>query len=151
MTERLVDVLDGRETVCHTFPITINGPHKIPDDADFQDKALVAAACAHLVADENFSELTTRMHVSRKGRLAPYGDSLDIYSETRSRLHQHVRERAFALWQRGGSPLGQSEKYWHQACTEHYRERAYFLWRQEGCPNGRADEHWHRVQAFECD
>ena len=29
------------------------------------------------------------------------------------------------------------------------RERAYFLWQQEGCPAGRADQHWEQASEIE--
>jgi hypothetical protein len=33
--------------------------------------------------------------------------------------------------------------------SQHLRERAYFLWQQDGCPEGRADEHWQQSCEFE--
>ena len=74
MAERLVDVMNSNKTVLHTYPITIGAPNIIPNDTEYKAKAMKAAAHAQLVPDANLNGLTTRMHVSRGGGLAPYGD-----------------------------------------------------------------------------
>lgn len=148
MTERLVDVLNSDQAVLHTYPITI-GSEVASDETDYQEKALKAAACAQLVPDAELKSLTTRMHVSRRGALAPYGDDRDTLSQTKQGLEQVVRQRAYLLWQQDGRQHGGAEEYWHRAHDQHLRERAYVLWQQEGCPEGRAEEYWRRTREFE--
>jgi hypothetical protein len=151
MTERLVDVVGSNNVALHTFPITLgdsDGP-AVPKDADYERKALKAAAHAQLLPDADLKHLTTRMHVSRGGPLEPFGDDLDVSSQTKRGLDQVVRERAYLLWETDGCSHGGADEYWHRAHEQHLRERAYVLWQQEGCPEGRADEHWHRTQEFE--
>ncbi|MEJ0017639.1 MAG: DUF2934 domain-containing protein [Acetobacteraceae bacterium] len=152
MTERLVDVSSGKGAVLHTFPITIETPGgsgAVASDADYGEKAIMAAKYARLVPDADTNDLTSRPHVSRGGALAPFGDDRDVLSQTKQSLTQVVRERAYLLWERDGCPHGDADKYWHRACEQHVRERAYVLWQQEGCVAGRADEHWHRTRQFE--
>jgi Protein of unknown function (DUF2934) len=149
MSERMVDVLSGNNTVLHTYPITVGVSDVPAKDAEYEMKASKAAAHAQLVPDADLKRLTTRMHVSRSGALAPYGDDRDTLSETEQALEQAVRERAYFLWQRDGSPHGREAEYWHIAHDQHIRERAYVLWQQEGCQEGRADEYWHRTCEFE--
>ena len=108
-----------------------------------------AAAHAQLVPDANLNGLTTRMHVSRGGALAPYGDDRGMLSETEQGLDQVVRERAYLLREKDGCPHGRAEEYWHRAHDQHLRERAYILWQQEGCSEGRAEEQWHQSRQFE--
>lgn len=43
---------------------------------------------------------------------------------------------------------GRADDYWQQALHQHLRERAYVLWQQEGSPEGRADENWNRLGEF---
>jgi hypothetical protein len=50
---------------------------------------------------------------------------------------------------RRAAPEGRADEYWHRAHDQHLRERAYLLWQQEGCPERRADEYWHRTREFE--
>ena len=150
MTERLVDVLDSRKTVVHTFPVTLSGPD-VPTAAQYEDKALQAAAYAQVVPDDDLPRLTTRMHVDRGGALAPYGDGRDVTSQTKRNLEQAVRERAYFLWQGDGCPEGRADEYWQRADEQHLRERAYTLWQQEGCPEGRADEHWRLTRQFQAE
>jgi hypothetical protein len=73
VTERLVDVSNSNKTVLHTFPITIGdlGGGVTPKDADYERKALEAAAHAQLAPDADLENLTTRMHASRSGPLEP--------------------------------------------------------------------------------
>jgi hypothetical protein len=151
MPERLVDVSGSNKTVLHTFPITLRGSDGdiMPKDAEYEEKALMAAAHAQLVPGADLKHLTTRMHVSRSGPLEPFGDDWDVLSQTKQGLDQVVRERAYLLWEMDGCPQGVADEYWHRAHDQHLRERAYVLWEQEGCPSGQADEHWHRTQEFE--
>jgi hypothetical protein len=153
MTERLVDVSDAKRIVLHTYPIALGRTEagSVAPDAEYESKALSAAAHAQLVPDAELLTLSSRMHVSRRGSLEPYGDSQEVLSETKQGLEQAVRERAYSLWEMDGCPPGHADDYWHRARDQHLRERAHVLWRQEGCPIGRADEHWRRVQAFEAD
>jgi hypothetical protein len=148
--ERLVDVLDGRKTVLHTFPITLDGADA-PTAAQYEDKASQAAAYAQLVPDTELHSLTTRMRVSRGGALAPYGDDRDVMSQTKQNLEQAVRERAYFLWEADGCPDGHADEYWQRADEQHLRERAYVLWQQEGCPEGQADQHWRLTQEFQAN
>ena len=97
MAERLVDILNSDGAVVHTFPITLGGSDTA-SDIDYQTKALEAAAHAQLVPDAELKSLTARMHISRGGALAPYGDNRDTSSETRETLEEAVRERAYFLW-----------------------------------------------------
>ena len=152
MTERLVDVVGINKTVLHTFPITLSdsGSAVAPKDAEYEEKALRAAAHAQLSPDADLKNLTTRMHVSRGGPLEPFGDDLDVLSQTKQGLDQVVRERAYLLWEMEGCPHdGRADEYWYRAHEQHLRERAYALWQQEGCSVGRADEYWHRTREFE--
>ena len=149
MTNRLIDVLDSRNAVLHTFPITIEGADPNPSDSQYEEKALMAAAYEHLVPDADHKNLTTRVHVSRGGQLKPYGDNCDTLSQTKQSLEQAVRERAYFLWRLDGCKQSIADEYWHRAHDEHLRERAYVLWQQEGCPEGQADEYWHRTREFE--
>jgi Protein of unknown function (DUF2934) len=116
---------------------------------DFKAKALGAAADARLVPDAQLKSLSARMHISREGSLAPYGDNRNSSSETRETLEQAVRERAYFLWNLNGRPAGGSEDYWHRARDQHIRERAYILWQQDGSPEGRAEEYWNRTHDFQ--
>jgi hypothetical protein len=149
MTERLVDVVGSKKEVLHTFPISVGGGAIAPKDAAYEEKALRAAAHAQLVPDADLKNLTTRMHVSRSGPLEPFGDDLNVSSQTKAGLDQIVRGRAYLLWEIDGCPDGRAIEYWDRAHEQHLRERAYALWEQEGCPVGRADEYWHRTNEFE--
>jgi hypothetical protein len=149
MVERLVDVLDSSGAVLHTYPITIGDLGDVADDAQYQAKALEAAAHGRLVPDGDLASLTTRMHVSRSGQMSPYGDEHRGDSETKTGLEQSVRELAYRLWDQDGRPSGRAEDYWHRALEQHLRERAYVLWEQEGRPEASADENWRRVVGFE--
>jgi hypothetical protein len=149
MAERLVDVLDCSGAVIHTYPITLGQSADEANDSDYEAKALEAAAHGRLVPDAELGSLSARIHVSRGGQMAPYGDSVASSSETQAALEQAVRERAYFLWEQDGCPSGNAEEYWHRALEQHLRERAYALWEQEGRPEGRADEFWHRIRDFE--
>jgi hypothetical protein len=149
MAERLVDVLDSNGMVIHTYPITLDESGGDVSDAEYQAKALEAAAHGQLVPDAELGSLTARMHLSRGGPMQPYGDEISTTSETKLGLEQAVRERAYFLWEQEGRPEGRADEYWHRALDQHLRERAYVLWQQEGSPEGGADEYWHRLREFQ--
>lgn len=147
--ERLVDVLDSSGAVLHSYPITLGHSGDEVADAAYEAKALEAAAHGRLVSDAELRSLSARIHVSRGGQMAPYGDNVAGSSETKSGLEQSVRERAYFLWEQDGRPVGHTEEYWHRALEQHLRKRAHVLWVQDGCPEGRADEYWRRIRDFE--
>ncbi|WP_051980298.1 DUF2934 domain-containing protein [Burkholderia sp. 9120] len=149
MNVRLVDVIDGRGNVLHTYPITLGESSDGAEDSAYEAKALQAAAQGRLVPDAALGTLTARMHTGRGGQMAPYGDDLQTDSETKFGLDQAVRERAYLLWERDGSPDGRGDEYWHRALDQHLRDRAYVLWQQAGSPEGQKDEYWHRLVAFQ--
>ena len=149
MEERLVDGLDSYGRVIHTYPITLGGSRGAASDAEYQAKALEAAAHGQLVPDHELADLTARMHHSRGGRLQPSDDDVSTSSETKLGLEQAVRERAYALWEEEGRPEGRADEYWHRALEQHLRERAYVLWQQEGSREGGADEDWDRTREFQ--
>jgi Protein of unknown function (DUF2934) len=149
MAERLVDVLDSTGAVIHTYPITLDDSTEAADETAYKAKALEAAAHGRLVSDSELGTLTARMHVSRGGQMAPYGDNLAGDSETKASLEQTVRERAYLLWEEDGMPEGRADEYWHRALDQHLRDRAYVLWEQAGRPEGGADEYWRRIRDFE--
>jgi hypothetical protein len=146
MAERLVDVLNAGGNVLHTYPVTLTDA---ADDAAFEAKALEAAASGRLVPDTELGGLTARIHVSRGGAMAPYGDTVAGDSETKHGLEQSIRERAYLLWEQEGSPEGHADEYWHRALDEHLRARAYVLWEQAGRPEGGADQYWQQVAGFQ--
>jgi hypothetical protein len=151
MAERLVDVASSNGVTIHTYPITLGRVGSIGSDGEYEAKALEAAAHGRLVPDAELGCLTARMHVSRGGPLEPYGDKVDVRSETKPGLEQAVRERAYHLWEQDGCPEGQADEYWQRALDQHLRTRAYVLWQQEGSPEGRADEYWHRLREFQAN
>jgi hypothetical protein len=137
MAERLVDVLYRSGTVIHTYPVTLDDLAEAADEAAYEAKALEAAAHGRLVPDSELGTLTARIHVSRGGQMAPYGDNLAGNSETKASLEQTVRERAYLLWKEDGMPEGRADEYWHRAHDQHLRDRAYVLWEQ-GPPRRRS-------------
>ncbi len=147
MTERLVDVMDSRKIVIHTFPITIEGLEI--SDSFYERKALEAAAYEKLVPDSELHSLTASMHISRRGPLEPFGDDRHVLAQTKMSLDQIVRDRAYLLWEQEGRAEGRADEYWHRAQKLHLQERAHSLWAQEGRPDGRADEHMARTRQFE--
>lgn len=151
MTERLVDILGRNGLVIHTYPVTLDESNGAADDAAFQAKALEAAAHGQLVGNDELAGLTTRMHISRGGRMEPVYDSLSSMSETKIGLDQLVREQAYALWEAEGRPEGRAEDHWNRALEQHLRERAYVLWQQQGSPEGGADEDWRRLREFQAN
>jgi Protein of unknown function (DUF2934) len=149
MAERLVDVLDDKKKVLHTFPVALGASVERPIDSDFKEKALSAAAHAQLVPTEELEGLSARMHVSRSGTVTPYGDSHDVLLETKTDLERIVRERAYELWEREGYLDGRADEYWHRAQEQRLCERAYRIWEQEGRPDGQADRHWNWTCGFQ--
>lgn len=125
MSECLVDVLNEGGNVLHIFPITLAGSGVAPCDADYETKALAAAAHEQLVGDAELGTMTARMHVGRGGRLEPFGDTRAANSETKADLDRIVRERAYSLWEQEGRPEGRSTEFWDRARDERLRGRAY--------------------------
>lgn len=148
MAERLVDILQSNGQVIHTYPVTLG---EAATDAEFQRKALEAAAHGRLVPDAEINGLKAQMHHSRGGQMEPYGDEISVSSETKLGLEQVVRERAYALWEQEGRPEGRADEFWNLALDQHLRERAYVLWQQEGSPEGGADEDWERTRKFQSE
>jgi hypothetical protein len=149
MVERLVDVLNSNKHVLHTYVVEVGEPIASKNDVAFSDKALTAAVFDQLVPDPSSDALQARMHVSRGGRLAPFGDERGPLAETRHGLNEVARQLAYSLWEQDGCPGGCADEYWHHAREQHLRERAYVLWQHEGSPEGRADEYWFRTCQFE--
>ncbi|CAN7492072.1 DUF2934 domain-containing protein [Caballeronia sp. LjRoot34] len=110
----MVDVLDRSGVVLHTYPITLGEFGDTADDAAYEAKALEAAAHGRLVPNNELQSLTAKIHVSRSGQMSSYGDNVQGDSETKVGLEQAVRERAYALWQRDGSPAGRADEYWER-------------------------------------
>ncbi|ARP82938.1 hypothetical protein CAL26_01285 [Bordetella genomosp. 9] len=149
MPEQLVDVLNDAGRVLHTYRITLATHGETADDAAYVTKALEAAASGHLVPDAELESLSARIHISRGGQLAPEGDEIAPDSETKQRLEQSVRERAYLLWEQAERPEGRADEFWYRALDEHLRERAYTLWVQAGRPEGGADQYWHQITNFQ--
>jgi hypothetical protein len=149
MAERLVDVLNDKDTVLHTFPVEVGASVSQPSDKNFEEKALSAAAHAQLVPAKELNGLYARLHVSRGGAVTPFGDCHDMMMETKAGLEQIVRKRAYQLWEKEGRPEGRADDHWHRAHEQRLRERAYRIWEQEGRPDGQADRHWHWTCGFE--
>ena len=118
MPERLVDVEKQGSRVLHTFPVTVSAPPE--EEGAFKHKALVAAANAKLVPNEELDSLNAKMHVSRGGQLTPYGDPHGVLAETKAGLDEVVRERAYFLWEQASRPDGRAEDFWHQAQHERF-------------------------------
>ncbi len=110
MKECLVDVLNARDTVLHVLPIAVE------DEAAAPQEALKVAVDLRLVPETEEGSLHARVHVSRGGQLAPFGDALATKHQSEERAEQHVRTHAYFLWQEAGCPDNQAEEYWHKAC-----------------------------------
>ena len=151
MAERLVDVVRSNGLVIHTYPVTLDESAGPASEADFQAKALEAAAHGQLVPDPELGSLTAQMHISRSGRMEPADDNVSINSETKLGLEQAVRERAHAIWEEEGRPEGQAQDHWSRAMEQHLRERAYVFWQQQGSPAGGADEDWRKLSEFQAN
>jgi hypothetical protein len=147
MVERLVDVKRSDGAILHIYPVTTAA--EVASNADYEKKALMAAAYDQVVPTAELDSLTSRMHISRGGSLSQFDDNRGILSQTKLGLAQVVRERAYLLWEQDGRQSGRAEEYWHRAHEQHLRERAYLLWEQENRPEGRADEYWQRTCEFE--
>ena len=147
MSEKLIDILDEYGNVIHTYPITLTEGR----DADYFAKGLEAAASGQLVPDVKLSQLTARIHHSRAGRLAPYGDNIATNSQTKAGLEQEVRQQAYLLWEQEGRQEGRSEEYWQRALDKHLQERSYVLWQQEGSPEGHAEQNHRQIRQFESE
>lgn len=115
MKECLVDVLNGRETVLHVFPIAVEHQDGSPKAVDPEREALKLASALHLVPEAEVESLHARPHVGRGGPLMPYGDVLVTRRQMRERAEQRIRERAYLLWQQEGCPENRAEEYWHRA------------------------------------
>jgi hypothetical protein len=115
MQERLVDVLNDKNTVLHVFPVQVETDNVKEDD--IKQKALEAAKEVDIVPDSEKDKLKARPHVSRGGQLMPYGDNLLIKQEKQQRHEQRVRDRAYYLWQEAGCPGDQGDEFWHRACA----------------------------------
>lgn len=115
MEERLVDVLNDRNTVLHVFPVALECQHAAPKPVDFEQKALKAAVAAKIVPETQSDKLHARLHIGRGGPLQPFADALQIKSEQKARLEQRIRERAYFLWQEADCPESQADAFWHRA------------------------------------
>ena len=80
MTERLVDVLNARDTVLSIVPVALDDQDDNSNEAACLQKALETAADLHLVPDAEVEGMHARMHVCRGGQLAPVADVLKIRS-----------------------------------------------------------------------
>ncbi len=117
MKESLVDVLNQRDTVLHVLPIALEGRQAELDEAACVRQALNAAAELRLVPDADAHGLHARLHVERGGQLAPVGDVLRVRMEAQRRAEEHIRARAYFLWERDGRPEVGGEEYWFRACA----------------------------------
>jgi hypothetical protein len=77
MTERMVDVLNERDTVLHVYAVSVGDSEALPNDSEYEKEALKAAANAHLVPEAELGTLRARVHVCRSGRMTPYGGELN--------------------------------------------------------------------------
>jgi len=119
MKECLIDVLNGRDTLLHVFPIAVETHDGSPKAVSPEQEALELAAHLQLVPANETADLYARPHVSRSGPLSPYADVVSIKNKEREQAERRI-------------------------C-----ERAYFIWQQEGYSDNRADEHWHRAHEIE--
>lgn len=149
MKTRLMDVHNKYGKIMHTFPIELADEGIDDEETAYHEKALQAAAFAHLVPDEELQTITARNHVSRGGPLEPYADRLPVTSQTKAELEQEIREQAYLLWERDGCPEGRDEDYWNWARHDHLQKRAYVLWKKNGCREGNADEDWEQARRFD--
>ena len=112
--ERLVDVLNERNTVLHVVPVATDDT--VPDDAEVVEQALQTASHLQLVQETEIESLHARMHVCRGGPLTPVGDVVQVRQDQQKRNEDRIRTRAYFLWQRSGCPDDQAEAHWHEAC-----------------------------------
>jgi hypothetical protein len=73
MKDRLVDVLNEKDTVLQVYLTSVDDPSTLPKNPEHEQEALKAAADAQLVSEAERHSLRARMHVSRGGQLTPYG------------------------------------------------------------------------------
>jgi hypothetical protein len=73
MTERLVDVLNEKNTVLQVYLTSVENSTASPKNSEYEQEGLKAAADAQLVCEAEQHSLQARMHVSRGGQLSPYG------------------------------------------------------------------------------
>ena len=116
MKECLVDVLNANDTVLHVFPIVTGDQDGALKEAECIKEAVKAAARLHLVPESEAGSLRARVHVSRGGQLAPFGDALEIRRQSQERAEQRICTRAYFLWQQAGCPENRAEEHWYQAC-----------------------------------
>ena len=113
MEERLVDVLNDRNTVLHVFHVAVERPDAAPKD--FEQAALKAAIAQRLVPETEAEKLRARIHVCRGGPLTPYADALQIKREQKERRERSIRERAYFLWLEDGCAENRADEHWHRA------------------------------------
>ena len=116
MMECLVDVLNANDTVLHIIPVVVENPKGAARDAECIQEALEAASHLHLVPDDEMESLQARVHVDRRGPLAPIGDVIRVRQEPQDRAEQRIRTRAYFLWHREGLPDHRADEFWYQAC-----------------------------------
>ena len=114
MKDCLVDVLNGRGTVLHVFPIPVEDESGTPKAVNPEREALRLAAAMQLVPDTE--AMHARPHVSRGGPLTPYSDVLETRLQRLDRIEQRIRERAYFLWRQEGCSENRAEEHWHRAC-----------------------------------
>jgi hypothetical protein len=73
MTERLVDVLNEKNTVLQVYLTSVEELTASAKNPEYEQEALKAAADAQLVPEAEHPTLRARIHVSRGGQLTPYG------------------------------------------------------------------------------
>ncbi|MDQ2802592.1 MAG: DUF2934 domain-containing protein [Pseudomonadota bacterium] len=114
MEERLVDVLNDKNTVLHVFPVAVESDLP-PNDVDFEQEALKAAIAEKIVPEPDLERLHARLHVSRGGPLTPFADALQVKCEQKKRIEQRIRDRAYFLWQQAGCAENRADEHWHRA------------------------------------
>ena len=114
MKDALVDVLNGRGTVLHVFPIPVEDESGAPKPVDPEREALRLAAAMQLAPETE--AMHARPHVSRGGPLTPYADVLETRLQRLDRIEQRIRERAYFLWQQDGCSENRAGEHWHRAC-----------------------------------
>jgi hypothetical protein len=149
--EHLVDIRNDRQTVIHTYPISVSSDNIPVTEDQIKDKAIKAAKFSRLVPGDEAGTLTAEMHVSRSGQLQPYGNKLPNSAETIDAIKSDISDRAYFLWQNNGSQEEKADYYWKLGEEEHFRIRAYALWEQEGKPENRDKYFWYEAQNFERD
>jgi len=115
MKECLVDVLNAMDTVLHVFPIAVEDESGTPKAVDPEREALKLAAAMQLVPETETAALRARRHVCRGGQLTPYGDVLEMRVQRWEQIEQHIRERAYFLWQHDDCPDNQAVEHWCRA------------------------------------